>query len=93
MKEIVKNFNKQPLRFSLGTKKVGKLFPEIQLQVVSWEHEIKALKALQRLQPLHCYVRAQHSRSKKGNSTSSTKTTGVKSKEEYFIQINPVYRS
>lgn len=49
---------------------VRNLFQEIQLHVESWEQEINAMKELQRLQPLHHYVSAQHSRSKQGNYTS-----------------------
>lgn len=85
----MKNLNKQPLRSSLGTRRGSKLFPEIQLQVESWEQEIKAMNELQRLQPLHRYVRAQHSRSKQGNSTSSNKNgremKGVFHSDKYCI--------
>lgn len=75
-KKSGKTSTSRPLKSSLGTRRVSKLFPEIQLQVESWEQEIKAMKRLQRLQPLHCYVRARHSRSKQGNSTGSNKNKG-----------------
>lgn len=76
---------------SLGTKKASKQLVEKQLQVVSQEHEVKAVNELQRLQPLRCYASARHSRSKQGDSTSCTQTKSVKSKVEPFIQIKPVY--